>query len=55
MGRSLIGLLAMVGLTIGGFVPMLWGASQFSLTSILFGGLGGVAGVWLGLRISEFD
>ena len=44
----------MVGLTIGGFVPVLWGASQFSMSSFLFSGIGGVAGVWLGVRISEY-
>ena len=54
MGRSVIGLCAMVGLTAGGYLPVLWGASAFSLTSILFSGIGGVAGVWLGVRISEY-
>ena len=53
MGRSLIGLCAMVGLTIGGFVPALWGASSLGLTSLLFSGIGGVAGVWFGVRVSD--
>jgi hypothetical protein len=53
MGRSTIGLCAMVGLTAGGFVPELWGASSFSLSSLAFGALGGIAGVWFGLRLAD--
>jgi hypothetical protein len=50
--RSVIGLCSFVGMSVGGYVPVLWGASALSLTSLLFGALGGVAGVWLGARIS---
>ena len=53
MGRSVIGLCVFAGSLIGGYVPVLWGASGFSVTSMLFGALGGIAGVWLGVRISE--
>ena len=53
MGRSVIGLCATFGLVAGGYVPVLWGASSFSLVSLLFGALGGAAGVWVGTRISQ--
>jgi hypothetical protein len=53
MGRSVIGLCAGFGCFVGGYVPSLWGAGSFSLASVLFGGLGGIAGVWLGIRISD--
>jgi len=53
MGRSVIGLCMAFGSVVGGYVPVLWGASSFSLVSILFGALGAVAGVWVGVRISE--
>jgi hypothetical protein len=53
MGRSVIGLSMAFGGFIGGYVPVLWGASSFSLVSFLFGALGAVAGVWVGVRISE--
>ena len=54
MGRSVIGLCAAFGLAVGGYVPvLLWHASDFSLSSLVFGGAGGVVGVWLGARISE--
>ena len=53
MGRSLIGLCMMVFGTIGSFVPEVWGASSFSLSSVLFGGVGAVAGVFVGVRLSS--
>jgi hypothetical protein len=40
MGRSVIGLSMAFGGFIGGYVPVLWGASSFSLVSFLFGALG---------------
>ena len=53
MGRSVIGLCMGFGGFVGGYVPVLWGANSFSLESFLFGALGAVAGVWIGVRISE--
>jgi hypothetical protein len=52
MPRSVIGLCSFVGMTAGGYVPVFWGASAFSLISLLFAGLGGVAGVLIGARLS---
>jgi hypothetical protein len=54
LGRSVIGLCAGFGLFIGGYIPVLWGASSFSLISILFGIFGGIAGIWLGVRLSDY-
>jgi hypothetical protein len=53
MGRSAIGLCGGFGMFVGGYVPVLWGASSFSLTSFVFGVIGAAAGVWAGVRISE--
>jgi hypothetical protein len=50
--RSVIGLCATFGTFAGGYVPSLWGGSTFSLASLVCGALGGVAGVWLGARLS---
>jgi hypothetical protein len=50
--RSVIGLCAVVGGTLGGFVPGLWGSSGMSVASLLFAALGGVAGVLLGARLA---
>jgi hypothetical protein len=53
MGRSAIMMCATFGTLIGGFIPMMWGASGLGLQSLLFSGVGGVAGLWAGLRIAE--
>ena len=42
--RSVIGLCTTLGTIGGSYAPSLWGASSFSLT--------GVAGLWLGVRLS---
>jgi hypothetical protein len=49
--RSVIGICATVGTIVGGYLPELWGASSFSVTSLFFGAVGGVAGVLLGTRL----
>jgi hypothetical protein len=53
MGRSVIGMCAALGTVVGGFIPILWGASSLGLESLLFSGIGGVAGVFAGMRIAE--
>jgi hypothetical protein len=50
--RSVIGICATFGMFAGGYVPELWGASSLSLASVLCGALGGVAGIWVGARLS---
>jgi hypothetical protein len=50
--RSVIGLCALVGSIVGGYVPALWGGSSLSLISLVFAALGGFAGIWLGVRLS---
>lgn len=49
----MIWLLMFVGSTIGGFVPLLWGGSTFSISSVLFSAVGGIVGIWLGYRLSN--
>ncbi len=53
MGRSVIGLFAVVGGTVGSVLPALWGGSTMSLGSIVLGLAGAIAGVWLGARVSR--
>jgi hypothetical protein len=50
---SVIGICAVAGLFVGGYLPVLWGASAFGFQSLLFGVLGGVAGVWLGAKLTD--
>lgn len=54
MHRSVIGLCAGVGMFVGGYVPALWGASTFSGSSLLLSLFGGLAGIWAGVRLSDF-
>jgi hypothetical protein len=53
VGKSGIWLWATVGGTIGGAVPMLWGAGALSLVSFLFSIVGSGAGVWFGARLAD--
>ncbi len=41
------------GSIIGGYVPVLWGGSDFSVTGILFGLFGGIAGALVGYKIFQ--
>ena len=51
MKKPVIMLLMTLGSYAGSYVPMLWGVSSFSMTSILFSGLGGFFGVYIGYKI----
>jgi hypothetical protein len=42
-----------VGMFVGGFLPMLWGDSGFSFSGIIFSGIGGFAGIWIGFKLSR--
>ena len=54
MGRSVIGICMGFGMFVGGYVPVaLWHAGDFSLSSLVFSALGGIAGVWLGVRLQD--
>jgi uncharacterized membrane protein YeaQ/YmgE (transglycosylase-associated protein family) len=42
----------LIGSVIGGFIPDLWGADLFSYSSVLLSTVGGLAGLWLGYKMS---
>ncbi len=42
-----------IGSTVGGYIPTLWGDSFFSLWSVLFTAIGGVAGILIGFKLSN--
>ena len=44
---------AFVGSSVGSYVPALWGESMLSLSSIVLGMVGGLAGIWAGYRIGQ--
>ena len=42
----------LVGSTIGGFAPALWGADLFSYSAVLLSGAGAFVGLWIGYKTS---
>jgi hypothetical protein len=52
MDRRVVWLFVGVGMVLGGFVPVVWGGSALGLASLMFGSLGGVAGLWLAAKLS---
>jgi uncharacterized protein YcfJ len=43
-----------IGSSVGGFVPMLWGAGAFSMSSLFLSAIGGIAGIYAGFKISRY-
>lgn len=40
-----------VGSTIGGFIPDLWGAGILSFSSILLSGIGAIVGIYVAFKL----
>lgn len=53
MDKRVLWLCLAVGSTVGGLLPEAWGASAFGLASLVGSAVGGIAGVWAALRISQ--
>jgi len=51
--KSLIWIGVAIGSTIGAYIPALWGASVFSMSSIFLSAVGGIAGIWAGWRLGQ--
>lgn len=51
--KTLIMIGMVVGSTLGGYVPSLWGAGGLSLASVVFGAIGGLLGIWGGFKLSR--
>lgn len=51
--KKLIWLGMTVGMFAGSFLPALWGASELSLSSIIFSGIGGFVGIWAGYKLGQ--
>jgi hypothetical protein len=50
--RSAIWIGILIGSTIGGFIPALWGGDLLSYSGLLLSGAGAFAGLWVGYKIS---
>ena len=42
-----------VGSSIGGYLPVLWGGDVISFTGVTLALIGGLAGIWAGYRIGQ--
>jgi hypothetical protein len=54
MNKLLIGIGMFAGSTMGSYIPVLWGGSLLSLTSILLGVIGGIIGIVLGYQLAKY-
>ncbi len=52
MDRRVVWIFVVVGSAIGGFVPSVWGGSTLGLASLALGCVGGIAGVWLAVKLT---
>lgn len=43
----------LVGSTIGSFIPLLWGASEFSFSSLIFGAAGAIVGIYIAYKMTR--
>jgi hypothetical protein len=50
--RRVVWIFVGVGRTVGGIVPVIWGGSALGLGSLVFGSLGGLAGLWLATKLA---
>jgi len=52
MDRRVVWIFVGVGMTVGGLVPEASGGSALGLGSLALGSLGGLAGLWLAVRLT---
>jgi hypothetical protein len=53
MSRKTIVMFGMIiGSTIGGFIPSLWGAGSLSYSGLIFSALGGFGGIFLAYKLT---
>ena len=51
--KSLIWIGVFAGSTVGSFLPMLWGGDVLGVSSIIWSTIGGLAGIWVGFKVSK--
>lgn len=40
-----------IGSTVGGMLPSLWGSNMMSMSSVILTAVGGILGIWIGLKL----
>lgn len=51
--KTIISIVAGIGMTVGSVIPMLWHGSMLGGMSILLGLIGGIVGIWLGVKLGD--
>jgi hypothetical protein len=51
--KHMVWLGAGLGGTIGSFIPMIWGSDMLSFSSIIWSGVGGIAGIYIFYKMSQ--
>jgi uncharacterized membrane protein YeaQ/YmgE (transglycosylase-associated protein family) len=51
--RTLVWVTILIGSTIGGALPELWGTEALSFTSLLLSGIGGLLGLWIAFKMAR--
>jgi len=51
--KTVVSIFAAIGMTAGGSIPMLWGDDLLSGWSMLLAFVGGMAGIWLGIKVGN--
>jgi hypothetical protein len=51
MDRRVVWILVGVGMALGGLLPDVWGGSALGVASLALASLGGLAGLWLALKL----
>ena len=51
--KTVIMIFMSIGMTVGAFVPLLWGGSALGGWSILLGLVGGIVGIWAGVKVGN--
>ena len=53
MDKRVIWLCVFGGSMAGGLIPVVWGGSAFGGASLVLGVVGGLTGVWVGVRLTS--
>jgi hypothetical protein len=51
--KSWVIICLLIGSVIGGYIPTFFGASVFSFTSLITSAIGGIAGIWIGMKFGD--
>ena len=51
--KTLVWVGMIIGSTVGSFIPSLWGEGLFSFSSVILGGVGAIAGIYFGFKLSR--